>query len=187
MPDERIPPHILRNTPHKAGERIYEERGYRRWVALSKLVDETGELYFTHLPSVMLSILTIPVSQAECERQFSILRKCWSSERDNLSHEALTSLLTLKASGSQQPCHKAQFSKEELQQLRSSDKYDSSAATYSSSHQSCPSSLPHPHILPIPLTFPFIPLIPSLFPLSLLPLSPYPPLYFAITPSLPFP
>ena len=49
--DERIPPHILRNTPHKAGEQIYEERGDRRWVALSKRVDKTGELCFTHLPS----------------------------------------------------------------------------------------------------------------------------------------
>ena len=27
LPDERIPPHILRNTLHKAGEQIYEERG----------------------------------------------------------------------------------------------------------------------------------------------------------------
>ena len=34
QPDERIPPNILRNTLHKAGERIYEDRGDQRWVAL---------------------------------------------------------------------------------------------------------------------------------------------------------
>ena len=25
LSDEKVPPHILRNTPHKAGEQIYEE------------------------------------------------------------------------------------------------------------------------------------------------------------------
>ena len=51
LPDERIPPHILRNIPHKTWERIYEERGDQRWVALSKRVDKTEELCLTHLPS----------------------------------------------------------------------------------------------------------------------------------------
>ena len=126
----------------------------------------------------MLYILTIPVSQAECERQFSILRKCWSSERDSLSHETLTSLLTLKASGSQQPCHKGA-----IQQGRTS-----AANIKRQIWFFCCNQLFIPSILSLPLpsypyppyspNFPLYPLTPSLFPLSPLPLPPPSPLVF---------
>ena len=131
----------------------------------------------------MLSILTIPLSQAECEKQFSILRKCWSSERNSLSHEALTSLLALKASGGQQLCHKVA-----IQQGRTSAANIKRQIWFFSCNQ-----LFIPSILSLPLppypyppyspNFPLYPLTPSLFPLSPLPLSPHPPLCFAITPS----
>ena len=120
----------------------------------------------------MLSILTIPLSQAECENQFSILRKCWSSERNSLSHEALTSLLALKASGGQQLglCLKVA-----IQQGRTSAANIKRHIWFFSCNQLfIPSilSFPRTHILPISLTFPFIPLP---LPFSPYPHSPYPP------------
>ena len=123
----------------------------------------------------MLSILTIPLSQAECEKQFSILRKCWSSERNSLSHEALTSLLTLKGSGGQQPCHKGAIQ----QGKTSAAKIKRQIWFFCCNQLFIPLilSLLRPHILPIPLTFPFIPL-PLPFPPIPTPLIPQSPLVF---------
>ena len=96
-----------------------KERMDSRWTALATLKDEVGAPKFTHLSSVMLSILSIPVSQAEAERQFSVARKNWDDERSEMAPDTLKALLTLKASGSQVPCHQKNFSNEELKRLKS--------------------------------------------------------------------
>ena len=90
-----------------------------RWVAIASLRDEVGGRKFGYLPHVMLSILSIPVSQAEAERQFSVARKNWDDERSEMSPEFLWALLTLKASGTQVPCYQKTFSADELRRLKS--------------------------------------------------------------------
>ena len=96
-----------------------KDRMDSRWTALATLKDEVGALKFTHLPRVMLSILSIPVSQAEAERQFSVARKNWDDERSEMAPDTLKALLTLKASGSQVPCHQKTFTNDELKRLKS--------------------------------------------------------------------
>ena len=69
-----------------------KEKMDSRWTALATLKDEVGALKFTHLPSVMLSILSIPVSQAEAELQFCGQEELgWWKERDGPRHSQGTS------------------------------------------------------------------------------------------------
>ena len=53
----------------------FRQRMDARWVLLSKLKDAGGNTRFRYLPVVMLAILSIPVAQAQAERQFSIAGK----------------------------------------------------------------------------------------------------------------
>ena len=92
-----------------------KEKMDSRWTALATLKDEVGALKFTHLPSEMLSILSIPVSQAEAERQFCGQEELgWWKERDGPRHSQGTF-----DPDSQVPCHQKNFSNEELKRLKS--------------------------------------------------------------------
>ena len=90
-----------------------------RWVHLASVKDSVGQTKFKYLPSIMLSILSISVSQAEAERQFSVAGKNWKDERSQMGHELLEALLILKATGSRVPCYNREFSPQELRRLKS--------------------------------------------------------------------
>jgi len=55
-----------------------------------------GNLRFAKLAQIMLALLTIPHSNAACERVFSQVRKNKTAQRDSLSASTLNSLLVLK-------------------------------------------------------------------------------------------
>ena len=60
-------------------------------------LQENGKQLFTHLPRIMLSLLTIPHSSAHCERIFSVVRKNKTDFRGNMSRDTLEALVVSKS------------------------------------------------------------------------------------------
>lgn len=67
------------------------------WTHVSSLKDEAGQQLFAHLPQVMKGILSIPHSNAHCERVFSCVRKNRTDQRTSLGDKTLESLLVVKS------------------------------------------------------------------------------------------
>lgn len=84
-----------------------------QWVEISQIKGATGFPKYKELSDVMLSILSIPHSNAECERIFSIVKKNRNEFRSGLSNETLESLMILKTY-KRLPCHEHTFSSIEL-------------------------------------------------------------------------
>ena len=74
-----------------------EDRVDCMWVKLAKVKDSMGIMQFQHLAKIMLNILTIPHSNASCERIFSCVRKNLTDQRSSLNHKTLESLLVVKS------------------------------------------------------------------------------------------
>ena len=62
---------------------------------VSKLETLDGEVRSHCLVKLMTGLLTIPVSNADSERGFSILREIYTDQRPSLSQETLFSLMTM--------------------------------------------------------------------------------------------
>ena len=60
-------------------------------------LQENGKQLFTHLPRIMLSLLTIPHSSAHCEIIFSVVRKNKTDFRGNMSRDTLEALVVSKS------------------------------------------------------------------------------------------
>ena len=66
------------------------------WYAVAKLCDGNGSTKYKHLPNVMLGLLSIFHSNAECERLFSLVTKNKTKFRPNLCVKTLDALTTHK-------------------------------------------------------------------------------------------
>lgn len=66
------------------------------WWEVGKLKTLTGEDRFPCLAKLMAGLLSIPCSNADSERGFSILRKIQTDQRSNLDQSTLVSLMSLK-------------------------------------------------------------------------------------------
>ena len=66
------------------------------WFAMGDVKLPTGKLRFRSLSSVAIAALSLPHSNADPERCFSILRKIQTDQRGNLCEKTINSLLTLK-------------------------------------------------------------------------------------------
>ncbi|KAL1483963.1 hypothetical protein MTO96_032855 [Rhipicephalus appendiculatus] len=80
-----LPPHILQ-----------EERVDAQWRMVSQLRTADGRLKFSRIAEVMLGILSIPHSNAECERLFSLVRKTRTEFRSSMSDKTLGHVLLAK-------------------------------------------------------------------------------------------
>ena len=90
-----------------------ERRADDMWVEISNLKDKsTSEQKYVHLPKIMLAILSIPHSNAEDERIFSLVRKNATEFRPSLATKTLSDLLTQKVMSlaSEHPCYEMTFS-----------------------------------------------------------------------------
>jgi hypothetical protein len=85
------------------------------WKSLGELRDEAGELMFPNLSAVMLGILTIPHSNAQCERIFSCVRKNKTDQRACLGSETLDALMVCKT----RPNELRQYSDDQLKKIKS--------------------------------------------------------------------
>ena len=70
-----------------------------QWKSLLKLTDDCNAVLLPNLPKVMVRLLSIPHSNASCERIFSIVRKNRTDFRASMSTEVLQSILILKQAG----------------------------------------------------------------------------------------
>jgi hypothetical protein len=95
---------------------VKKERVDTTWVAIGKLKDAAGEPIFRNLAAVMLGILTIPHSNASCERIFSCVRKNKTDQRASMGIETLDALMVVKSHGLD-PCR--EHTPETLRALKS--------------------------------------------------------------------
>jgi len=93
------------------------ERVDHSWVEINKIQDSVGTFLFAKLSKVMLGILTIPHSNASCERIFSCVRKNKTDQRASLSADTLDALLVLKMKSGD--INSRTYSTEELRQIKS--------------------------------------------------------------------
>jgi hypothetical protein len=87
------------------------------WVAIGAMKDATGEPMFENLPRVMLGILTIPHSNAQCERIFSCVRANKTYVRNLLGTVTLDAIMVMKSTEGE--AHEKKYSTEKLQNLKS--------------------------------------------------------------------
>ena len=93
------------------------ERVDDSWVEINKIQDSVGTFLFAKLSKVMLGILTIPHSNASCERIFSCVRKNKTDQRASLSADMFYALLVLKMKSGD--INSRKYSTEELRQIKS--------------------------------------------------------------------
>ncbi|GFS13274.1 zinc finger protein 862 [Elysia marginata] len=82
------------SLPESSPEKPMEEQ----WLQLKKLTDECGAPLLQHLPTFMLNVLSIPHSNAACERIFSLVRRNRTDFRASMSVQTLENLTVLKQS-----------------------------------------------------------------------------------------
>lgn len=99
-----------------------------QWMKIGSIKGSNGLPKYKELSEVMLSILLIPHSNAECERIFSIVKKNRTEFRSSLSNKTLENLLVLKTNQSK-PCFERVFSRDFLTRAKK--------ATASSLTQEC--------------------------------------------------
>lgn len=87
------------------------------WVAIGNMKDSEHEYRFRNLAHVMIGILTIPHSNASCERVFSIVRKNKTDQRASLGRETLDALLVVKSEPGS--AYRRDYSAEKLKTLKS--------------------------------------------------------------------
>ena len=81
----------------------------QQWFQISQVKNAMGNFKFQRLAYFMLGILTIPHSNAECERLFSQVRKNKTDFRGSMSNDMLGSLLLAKSDTTDVPCYATQF------------------------------------------------------------------------------
>lgn len=67
------------------------------WLKLGKIKDEAGQYILKNLSTFMLGLLTIPHSNAPCERIFSCVRKNKTDQRATLGSDTLNALMVCKS------------------------------------------------------------------------------------------
>lgn len=97
----------------KADDSIVE-----KWVKVSCILDACGKRKFDRVFSVMQSILTLPHSNAECERVFSLVKKNRTQFRSQLSTKVLENMSLVKCKPSMAKCYEQNFSENFLKQAK---------------------------------------------------------------------
>ena len=81
---------------YSAADRTKKPRAGRFWWEVGKLNTFDGKLRFGKLYSLMAGLLSIPVSNADSERGFSMFRKIHTDQRSNLDHSTINALMCMK-------------------------------------------------------------------------------------------
>lgn len=114
-------------NPYRASEKVEKPRPGTFWQKMSQMKSLDGEPRFPHLSKLMAGLLSIPSSNADSERGFSMLRKIHTDQRSNLDQSTLISLMSLKFN-CDSCCHDTDFPQELLS--------DCKKATFHSLHHS---------------------------------------------------
>lgn len=87
------------------------------WWKVSKIKTLLQEPRFPNLAKLMAGLLSIPCSNADAERGFSILRKIHTDQRSNLHQTTIVSLMSLKFN-SDDCCHDVKLDEELLKNCK---------------------------------------------------------------------
>ena len=66
------------------------------WLEVGKMTTFEGQPRFNLLHKLMSGLMSIPVSNADSERGFSILSKIHTDQRSNLDQSTIVALMTIK-------------------------------------------------------------------------------------------
>ena len=83
------------------------------WSEVGKMTTLDGQPRFKHVHKLMAGILSIPVSNADSERGFSMLRKICTDQLSNLQQLTIVALMAMKFN-CDDCCHKIKLPKELL-------------------------------------------------------------------------
>lgn len=89
-----------------------------QWVLISNYKNQLGDYPFKRIARAMSFILSIPHSNAECERVFSIIKKQKTEFRSSLSNETLENLLIMKCN-LKSKCYEHEFDESFLSKAKS--------------------------------------------------------------------
>ena len=78
------------------------------WYEVGNMKALDGDLHFPLLARLMAGLLSIPVSNDDSEKGFSILRKIHTDQRPTLKQSTIISLMAIKFN-SEECCHNASF------------------------------------------------------------------------------
>ncbi len=99
---------------YKSADGTWRPRSGKFWWEVSKLTTFDGEERFPLLSKLMAGLLSIPVSNADSERGFSMLRKIHTDQRPSLNQDTLIALMTMKFNCSDFSCYESNFSDDVL-------------------------------------------------------------------------
>ena len=74
------------------------------WLRIKSMKSSTGELMYKELANAVLQLLAIPVSNADGERVFSLVRRVQTDFRSSMSTETLSSLVRFHFNNSGKCC-----------------------------------------------------------------------------------
>ena len=97
----------------KSADKTWKPRAGTFWWEVSKMKTLDGEERFPFLTRLMAGLLSIPISNADSERGFSILRKIHTDQRPSLKQDTLVALMTMKFN-SDSSCYDSTFTEELL-------------------------------------------------------------------------
>ena len=83
-------------TEYMAADKTLKQRAGTYWWEVGQMVTAEGKPRFPCLYKLMVGLLTIPASNADSERGFSILRKIHTDQRSNLNQSTIIALMSVK-------------------------------------------------------------------------------------------
>ena len=98
---------------YKSADGTMRPRAGLFWSEVGKMTTLDGQPRFNHLHKLMAGLLSIPVSNADSERGFSMLRKIHTDQRSNLQQSTIVALMAMKFN-CDDCCHEIKLPKELL-------------------------------------------------------------------------
>ncbi|KAH8008694.1 hypothetical protein HPB51_001580 [Rhipicephalus microplus] len=96
-----------------------EQQIDEQWRAVSGLREVNGSFKYARLSKFMLGVLTLPHSNAECERVFSKVKKAHTQFRASMSKKTVEQLLVARCAQSHSgKCHEQVFDKDFLRKAK---------------------------------------------------------------------
>ena len=107
------PTDLPTQTEYSAADKSKKPCIGKYWWEVSKIVTLHGQPRFPLLFKLMAGLLTIPASNADSERGFSMLRKIHTDQRSNLNQSTIIALMSLKLN-SDSCCYNSELSEDLL-------------------------------------------------------------------------
>ena len=81
---------------YKAADVVMRPKAGLFWLEVGKMTTFEGQPRFNLLHKLMSGLMSIPVSNTDSERGFSILRKIHTDQRSNIDQSTIVALMTIK-------------------------------------------------------------------------------------------